>query len=723
MFLVKNSTKPIFFYVLLATVSFIIAIVVSNLETVTKIELSIQDSFFEIRGPLSVDHSPIVLVSVSEDADAEIPEKWPWPMSIHAKLIDNLNRAGAKAIIFDIIFTKKDAFNPSNDTLFTEAIKKYGNVILAGDIAYSEFADGAERQTIFPNKFYLENNINPIGLVSSDPFIDGYIRSYNFGRNYLNESYLTLALQAIKISEQIPDSLVSPLDPTSKSSHFNLGNYQIQKEQLNSFVINFYGPQGSFPTYSYELVIDDSNYTTVMEKEAFEINSFENPATKTGLLYEEVFKDKIIIVGSTIPELRDFHPTPLTTSSNPRPGYEIHAHALQTVLDGSYISRQKGITLLLIMYVLGVFIVVFNWRYGAMQGAIFSLVLLLIYYVIALQSFLISQVFLNVTAVCIVVFLSQLSSFGYEFINEQREKIRIRSMFSSYVSPKLVDQMISSTELPKLGGETRNITAFFSDIVSFSMFSERLQPQKLVALINEYLTAMTDIINDQGGTLDKFVGDSIMAFYGAPIHFQDHASRACITSQLMQKRLVELRKKWKKDKIWPTSVYDLQHRMGINTGEMITGNMGSMRRFNYTIMGDNVNLASRCESGAKTYNVFTMVTESTKKDAEKYGDHCLFRKLDTIIVKGRETPISIYEIVALRSDAEQRLMDCIGLFEQGIEYYNAMNWDKAIHSFKQSERLEAYPQNPSQIFVARCSLLKHSPPSDDWNGVYVMPSK
>ncbi|MCG8372412.1 MAG: adenylate/guanylate cyclase domain-containing protein, partial [Balneolales bacterium] len=253
-------------------------------------------------------------------------------------------------------------------------------------------------------------------------------------------------------------------------------------------------------------------------------------------------------------------------------------------------------------------------------------------------------------------------------------------------------------------------------------FSERLEPKQLVTLINEYLTAMTDIINDQGGTLDKFIGDAIVAFFGAPVFIEDHALRACISSQLMEKKLEELRVKWKKDN-WPEIVWRMQHRMGMNTGVMVTGNMGSERRFNYTMMGDNVNLAARCESGAKAYNVFTMVTESTRNVAEAKGDDCLFRKLDTIVVKGRYQPVTMYEIAGLRSDASQDLFECIGLYEQGMEAYFNQHWDSAKSFFQQSLALERYQKNPSQIFIERCEWMEANPPGRDWDGVFVMKTK
>lgn len=714
-------------YAVIAMVTLAASFALSITEVINKVELSIRDYMFEIRGPIPVEDSPIVLVSVSEEADAEIPEKWPWPTSIHAKLVENLNRAGAKAILFDILFSQNDEFDLSNDTLFAKAIANAGNVILAGEIERIESREGTELEPIFPISVLQKNSPNPFGLVSTNPHIDGYVRTYNFGRSYLGESYYMLGIEGLKVYADVPDSTVSKLDPNSTDPYFHVGEFSILRDNLNSFIINFYGPEGIYPQYSYEQVIDDPEYTTVMEAEAFEMNIFDDPDFGIGLLYDEVFKDKIVIIGSTMPVLQDFHPTPFASGDFPRPGFEIHAHALQTILDGNYISKQSEFSQLALMALAAFFIVFLvsflNQKFGAGWGFLATLVVMGGYYSLAIYLFLSVQLFVNVSGVLITVFLAQVTTIGYEYLNEQREKRRIKGMFSSYVSPTLVEQMIESGEEPKLGGEDTYMTAFFSDIVSFSTFSEKLEPKQLVALINEYLTAMTDILNDQGGTLDKFIGDAIVAFFGAPVYIDDHALRACISSQLMERKLAELRVKWKKDGTWPDIVHQMQHRMGMNTGEMVTGNMGSERRFNYTMMGDNVNLAARCESGAKAYHVYTMVTEPTKEEAEKHGDDCLFRKLDTIVVKGRSKPVTMYEIAGLRADAQQQLFDCIGLYEQGMAAYYNQEWDRALGYFNQSLPIEAHLQNPSQIFIERCKMMKEHPPGDDWNGVFIMTSK
>jgi adenylate cyclase len=236
----------------------------------------------------------------------------------------------------------------------------------------------------------------------------------------------------------------------------------------------------------------------------------------------------------------------------------------------------------------------------------------------------------------------------------------------------------------------------------------------------------------EGGSLDKYIGDAIVAMYGAPIELKDHAIRACITTCRMQKRLGELREKWKSegDK-WPDKVHKMRMRIGLNTGEAIVGNMGSTTRFNFTMMGDPVNLAARCESGAKHFGVYSMCTEDTKKAAEALSQDVLFRRLNKIIVKGKTTPVEVYEIIGLRAEATPDTLRCIELFETALELYFAQKWDEAKAMFAEAEKLEplqpgrdpGVAHNPSELMQEVCDDKKTNPPPADWNGVEEMHEK
>ena len=322
---------------------------------------------------------------------------------------------------------------------------------------------------------------------------------------------------------------------------------------------------------------------------------------------------------------------------------------------------------------------------------------------------------------------------GRRVVLEQRARDRVRQMFGTYLSPQLVKRMVESREEPKLGGHKEEITAYFSDIQGFSSFSEILPPEQLVELMNEYLTVCTDILQEEGGTLDKYIGDAVVAMFGAPIALSDHALRACVATQRVQQALGELRKKWKGEgERWPEIVWKMQSRIGLNTGPCIVGNMGSRTRFNYTMMGDDVNLAARMESGAKSWGAYTMCTEATKLACEQRGgDRVVFRPLGRIVVKGRTQPVPIFEITGLKESVAAATRECLGLFEQGLARYRARDWDGAIALFRQSAELEpnvpgktpGVAANPSLVYVEIASHCKIAPPPESWDGVYVMKEK
>ncbi|HKK25896.1 MAG TPA: adenylate/guanylate cyclase domain-containing protein [Gracilimonas sp.] len=707
---------------IIASSAFVLSVLMIFLEPIQRLELRHHDLLFEMRGELDVSDSPIVMVAISQQADEEIPYKYPWPTNLHAKLIDNLNRAGAKVIAFDVIFDNPDTYDPENDSLFAESMKRHQNVILGGELQADQISESELISPLFPNTTLFNSNPNKPGLVRVFPDLDGAVRSYNFGHIHREETYYRLGIEVVREFEGLAYDSIDAINPNSKSEYFSVGSYEIPKERANSFLINYYGPEGIFPEVSFEEVIDDSSYTTVFESElGASVNSFDDP--EFGHLSMGTFRDKIVLVGATMPLLKDFYATPYANDgNNERPGYQIHANAVQTILDSNYLSRFNNWYTLLIMFAFSFILAFVNRYFNAVSGFLLALILAGSFFGITYWAFVSLNTIMMITGPVIALILTQSGMVGYEYYMEQKEKRRIKGMFASYVSPELVDQMITSGEEPKLGGDEVHITAFFSDIVSFSTFSEQLEPGQLVKLINEYLDSMTGIINKQGGTLDKYIGDAIVSFFGAPVEMEDHAHKACKTACLMQLELKKLTKKWESEG-WPELVVNMKQRIGINTGLMITGNMGSSKRFNYTMMGDNVNLAARCESGAQFYGVDTMITESAKREAESYQDDLVFRKLDQIVVKGKTQPVNVYELTGLKEHVPEKLLQRNHLFEEALAAYFNRDWEKAISLFKRASELELYEHNPSNIFIQRCEEMRVDPPQEDWNGVFVMEQK
>ena len=302
----KKKRKPVGVYLLIAGLAFLVSSFLSNIPTFRSVELDFRDLLFEIRGPLSVEDSPIVLIPISDEADSEVPQKYPWPTNVYAKLIENLNKAGIDVIVFDVIFDQPDQYDLKNDTLFANALKKYGNVVLAGDFREEDYEDGKSQTTLFPQQILQANNPNPVGLVDVNPNTDGAIRTYSFGTTFNSKDYYKLGIEALIIYDGISRDSVSNVDDNTSHS-FQLGKHRIQKDAINSFIINYYGEEGHFPVYDFAEVIDDADYTTTMERDAgFDINAFDDPDFEEGWLYEGVFENKIAIIGATMPALKDF---------------------------------------------------------------------------------------------------------------------------------------------------------------------------------------------------------------------------------------------------------------------------------------------------------------------------------------------------------------------------------------------------------------------------------
>lgn len=352
-----------------------------------------------------------------------------------------------------------------------------------------------------------------------------------------------------------------------------------------------------------------------------------------------------------------------------------------------------------------------------------------------------------------------ISILGFKLLTEEKDKRFIKETFGTYLAPELIQEMHHTRTMPTLGGEAKVITAFFTDIQGFSTFSEKLTAHQLVDLLNEYLTAMTDILIRNKGTLDKYEGDAIIAFFGAPMELLDHEVRACRVAVQMQQKLGELREKWQNEKTapgdpnpndrnvptdqwnpgdkWPRVVHEMRMRIGINTGEIVVGNMGSATRMNYTMMGDPVNLSARLEAAAKQYGVYNLVSEYTldveymdaSGEARRVMDMVEVRYLDRITVVGKSEPVRVYELFAMKGEITDKEMELIRVFEEGMAHYRKMQWDKAIDCFSRSYSLERFPfekTTPSDVFIYRCREFKKNPPVEsdrEWDGVFRLTQK
>ena len=472
-------------------------------------------------------------------------------------------------------------------------------------------------------------------------------------------------------------------------------------------------------------------------------------------VYREKFKkcyNRFVFTGGTALGLGDIQQTPYGTMS----GINTIVNAFNTIVTQNFLKMSSNIPGLNSIILSGLCLLcIFAYGFSRLRVNITIFVILLTGTFIT-GFFLFNNHNIYITTAPLVFSNAMIfvSIIIFKMLTERKDKRFLKTTFSNYLAPEVIDELYASKTMPTLGGEARSITAYFTDIQSFSTFSEKLTAHQLVELINEYLTAMTDILMDEGGTLDKYEGDAIIAFFGAPMELPDHSLRACRVALAMQHALVELRSKWKHNKQgpnepdpntkkvpsgewrpgdkWPRIVHEMKMRIGINTGEIVVGNMGSSMRMNYTMMGDPVNLAARLEALGKQYGVYILVSEyaleqeisNDDNGKTKVRDLVEVRFIDNCTVVGKSEPVRVYELLAMRGELppnEKRLLE---IFDMGMSLYLRMEWDEAISLFRESLKLEQANEkvaSPSQVYIRRCKSYKEHPPDvvpgETWDGV------
>lgn len=791
------------------------------------LELKTYDFRFNtVRGPLTgwrasdstfiKNGTDVVLVEIDDEAYRLMPEgwQWPYPRIVFAKIIDNLSKAGAKVITFDIQFdAPKDG-----DEEIAAAIRRArdrGTTVIISTKMVSESTRYPPEYLANPSDVIMAANPE-IGLINDMMDADQFSRQYslyNSMRHEPDKAILTLGLESVRAFLDLPDTLVPHY--RSKEIEWRYGPLHIKPYgATTNFLVNYYGPPsgwkipseenlppwGTFPRYSLAYVIDTDDVElrnpeedidwmgqflqgdipdwisaiedSVERKEMIELMGFGEDFDITSSL----FYDKIVIIGIAVEVIHDLKSTPYYNYMGLQqltPGMETHANAIQTMLDNNYINVFGGrltdirldrnvwsivlahgaltavvcvVAYLLLAFVnpviAGILILLEILVYFGLAAGLFTADIFWVLrfplrmfftdsYILAHPRFFFSPlpgigkgVMIPIIVPIAGILVTYASNVIYKFIVEQKDKKFLKATFGTYISPDLIDQMYEQKQKPKLGGQAGYHTAFFSDIQSFSSFSEVLEPERMVSLMNEYLTEMTDVLLNRGGTLDKYVGDSIVAFYGAPVPVEEQEYQACMTALEMAEKLNELRYKWRKEENWPEIVLNMQHRIGLGSGDIVTGNMGSTMRMNYTMMGDTVNVASRLESSAKQYGVYIQVLETTYKAVK---DRFEWRFLDYVRVKGKRIPVKVYELLAEKGKLPESLEKAVTAFHAAQKLYFAQDWDKALKAFKESEKLEdMFPgrnTNPSTVYVNRCQLMKANPPGENWDGVWTLKAK
>ncbi|MBT3519525.1 MAG: adenylate/guanylate cyclase domain-containing protein [Candidatus Marinimicrobia bacterium] len=701
----------------------------------------------------------VVIIDIEQNSVESMGNYHEWPHAYHGQLTDVVSSGNPKALIFDIIFDEKGADNyylvdalASNQTKPSPELQQVTNQYLANNDP-TQFVRSTSKSTVAHHALVFENSDSINFLYAMDQLPEAYD-----AKNHVLDISPEIA-EKLPTAERLGNTYFDLLTSAHGAGAANFPQDEDGMIRRAPTAIHFKGSGKVFPTLVLSAVMDilgipangflydfdnhllrlrDTTGTTVREIPIDEqgrmyVNYYGMYKTFYYIPYMYCFDPdmldpsywdgKVALVGSSLPGLMDLRNTPVQETFA---GVEIHANVIHSILQNEFVKRASNrknfLSILFLAVLIGTLSAVPKkpfWGFlilglGVMGWQLFSY-----------SQFLEQRFMWEVIRPTLSMTLAQLGIFSYTFLVLEKDKRFLKNTFSTYISPELIDQMYDNKEEPKLGGTEGYHTALFTDIQSFSGFSEKLTPSELVELLNDYLTEMTDILLENKGTLDKYIGDAIVAFYGAPAPVSDHEYWACLTAVRMQDRLAELREKWQGDgERWPEIVHHMQNRIGINTGPMVTGNMGSAMRMNYTMMGDTVNLAARLEASAKQYGVYIQVAEESYKACK---DKFIWRDLDFVIVMGKTEPAQVFELIAEIGNMPPGYDKLLPAYDEALKLYRNQEWAKAIDAFKASDELESmFPgrkTNPSRIYIPRCEHYKENRPGDDWDGAWILLSK
>ena len=622
------------------TIALIVAVTLSLLHSMNVkffeiLESKTLDLQFALRGP--VQPGPETVIATIDEKSIKNLGRFPWPRSTWGRVVDRLTEEGAKVIVFDVFFTEPETV--ASDDLFQRAIMRSGRVVLP---VVFDFTEGGYKESGFTDQkidflipsayMAMKNTDAPFGApkakmalptllrfsayakalahINMNPDIDGTLRWEMLAVEYQDDYYAPIGLQAARLYRDVPLEKMA-LD---FAGSVQLGETTIPTDEFGRMLINYRGPNRTFPMYSISDLLDRN-------------------------LPAGTFKEKIVLIGATAIGIYDLRVTPYSPNMA---GIEKHASVVDNILKGDFLRRSTDLDIPLI-FIFTLLLGILIPRLGARSGAAVFIALFAVFSGFVYYLFIAKGIWFSWIYPASALFFGYTSQTAYRFFTEERRARDIRKMFSSYVSKRIVDELIRDPNKAKLGGDRKEITVLFSDIRGFTNFSEKHEPEDVVSLLNEYLGAMTNIVFEHDGTLDKFVGDAIMALWGAPVGQPDHAERACRCSLVMIKKLKELQAKWTAE-----GKYAIDIGIGINTGDMVVGNMGAEgKKMDYTVIGDNVNLGARLEGLTRKYNNHIIISEFTY---EKVKNIVKVNELGSVTVKGKEKPVVIYDLVGLQGE-------------------------------------------------------------------------
>jgi len=722
---------------------------------ISQLDNIIYDARMRLTMPGGVDQR-IVILDIDERSLQEVA-RWPWPRDVMARIITTLFDKYQVAIVgFDVVFAEADhssgirsldaladgllkddaqfraAFErlrPSldNDGLFAEAIK--GRPVVLGYYLSSE--DDAKRiatipPPVMPKGTFAARNIaftswrgyggnlaaftqNAASAGHFNPVVDfdGVVRRVPMIAELDGAYYEALSLAMVRtiLGQPKVEAGFAAQGLLQKGyaglEWLKAGPLTIPVDETASALVPYRGPKGSFPYVSLADVV-------------------------SGRVNPEQLKGRVALVGTTAPGLLDLRSTPV---GSVYPGVEIHANLIAGMLDRlgvtlsdtphrpAYIPEKPAYMLgaeVVMLGVVGLALAVLVPLLSALWATVAGLAGLLLVSGLSLGVWTQAAVVLPIAASLLMIAALYTINMAYGYFIESRSKRQFTELFGQYVPPELVDKMAADPEQYSMEGKSEDLTVLFSDIVGFTSISESLEPRELAMFINEYLTSMSLVIRDHGGTLDKYIGDAIMAFWGAPVADARHADHAVSAALDMQAELERINREIIRPKGWP----QIHIGVGLNSGVMRVGDMGSRIRRAYTVMGDPVNLGSRLEGLTREYGVGILVGEETRRRTTGF----VYREIDRVKVKGKDEPVAIFEPLGREGEIDRRRMDEAKLWHQCLLQYRAQDWDHADTSLLNLTRLN--PQAKLyQEFVERIAGLRREPPGPGWDGVTVFKTK
>ncbi|MBW1981229.1 MAG: CHASE2 domain-containing protein [Deltaproteobacteria bacterium] len=732
----------------LVVLSFLVGIPILDL-----IELKTYDLRFLSRG--SVQPTAPVVLALIDEKSLDVEGRWPWPRSKFADLLNILSKDGAKVISFDVGFLEPDENSQlslirelnrqvasleiknhllseflartrmaaDNDLLLARAI---GNCAASVVLGYFFHMDEGSLGYKIGEKEIKEQlariNSSKYSLIIFEgqdtgvsPFIKAYAPESNLkiftskaaASGYFNVTtdrdgvvrWLPLVIQCGK--EAFPPlSLLSAWFYLDKPQlmikvavygveGIQMGRRFIPTDENGQMLINYLGPPKTFPHYSITDILH-------------------------GKLAAGTFKDKIVLVGATAMGTHDLRSTPFSPLY---PGVEVHATVIDNIFSQNFITRPKWSKVydLFAIIVLGFITAIAIPRMSALKGLLLASVLFICHIAIAQWLFVRSGVWLNIVYPLFVLSVTYLALTVYHYFTEERERKKIKGAFRHYVAPIVIEEMLREPGRLKLGGEEKVLTVLFSDLAGFTSYSERYAPHEMISILSDYFAEMTEQVFAYQGTLKEYVGDELMAIFGAPLDQEDHAQRACAAALAMRDALHRLREEWTKIGRPP-----LTARTGVNSGRMLIGNIGSRYRFAYGALGDQVNLGSRLEGLNKVYSTEILIGENT---ADLIGDSFQLREVDMVRVKGRQQPVRVYELLAeAGTSLPPEKKKGYAHFARGLELYRQQRWQEALTQFERV--LEILPEDgPARVMKERCLIYCKSPPEGEWDGVFIARTK